>query len=92
LLTVVEVADSLSGLVGGVGVPDTTSLRGDLLNGVGVGRIGRRDVLDGASLNTNNTDRDTAKTSTADDDGPGPATECLLERATVEKTGQEALL
>jgi len=74
LLTVVEIANSLSGLEGGVRVPDTTSFLSDLLDRVGVGWVSWSDVLDRASLNTDDTNRDTGKTSTTDNNGTSPST------------------
>jgi hypothetical protein len=92
MLTVVEVTDSLGGLEGRVGVPNTTGFVGNLLNGVWVGRIGRGDVLDGASLNTDDTDWNTSKTSTTDNDSASPAPKSLLERVLVEKARLESVL
>jgi hypothetical protein len=92
LLTVVEVSDSLSGLEGRVGVPNTTSLVCDLLDRVRVGRVGGCDVLDRASLNTNDTDGDTTKASTTNNDSASPAAKSLLEGALVEQTGGKAVV
>lgn len=92
MLTVVEISDSLCGLEGGVRVPNTTSLVGDLLNRVGVGRVSGCDVLNRASLNTNDTDGDTAETSTTDNDSASPAAKGLLEGALVEQTRGKAIV
>ncbi|CAG9956035.1 unnamed protein product [Clonostachys rosea f. rosea IK726] len=90
LLTIVEVIDSLSSLEGGVGVPNTTSLLADLLDRVGVGRVGRGDVLDRACLNSNDTHGDTTETSTTNHNGTSPAAKSLDERVLVEETALEA--
>lgn len=74
LFTVVEVTNGLGGLERGVRVPNTTSFLCDLLDRVGVGRVGGRDVLNGAGLDTNDTDRDTTEASATDYDSTGPAT------------------
>ena len=92
MLTVVEVSDSLGGLEGRVGVPNTTSLVGNLLDRVRVGRVGRCDVLNRASLDTDNTNGDTTKASTTDNDGASPTAKSLLEGALVEQAGSEAIV
>ena len=91
LLAIVEVLNGLSSLEGRVGVPDTTGFRSDLLNGVGVGRIGRSDVLNRASLDTDDTNRDATKASTTNNDSLGPTAQTLLKRAAVEETRLEAV-
>ncbi|CAI6094390.1 unnamed protein product [Clonostachys chloroleuca] len=90
LLTIVEVIDSLSSLEGRVGVPDTTSLLADLLDRVGVGRVGRGDVLDCASLDSNDTHGDTTKTSTTNHNGTSPTAKSLDKGVFVEETALEA--
>ncbi|CAH0047846.1 unnamed protein product, partial [Clonostachys solani] len=90
LLTIVEVVDSLSSLEGRVGVPDTTSLLADLLDRVRVGRVGRGDVLDRASLDSNDTQGDTTETSTTNHNGTSPAAKSLDEGVLVEETALEA--
>jgi hypothetical protein len=92
LLTIVEISNSLCCLEGGVRVPNTTSLVGDLLNRVGVGGVSGCDVLNRASLNTNDTDGNTTETSTTDDNSASPATKSLLERALVEQTRGKAIV
>ena len=92
LLAVVEVVDGLGSLEGGVGVPDTASLIGHLLDRVGVGGIGRSDVLNGTGLDSDDTHGDTAEASATDDNGAGPSTEGLDEGVLVEETGLEASL
>ena len=92
MLTVVEVSDSLGGLEGRVGVPNTTSLVGNLLDRVRVGRVSRCDVLNRASLNANDTDGDTTETSTTDNDSASPSAKSLLEGALVEQTRGEAIV
>ncbi|ROV86895.1 hypothetical protein VMCG_10866 [Cytospora schulzeri] len=89
LLTVVEVVDGLSSLERRVGVPHTTGLLADLLNGVRVGRVGRRDVLDRSGLDSDDTHGDTTKASTTNNNGTSPATKGLNERVLIEETGQE---
>ncbi|CAH0025223.1 unnamed protein product [Clonostachys rhizophaga] len=90
LLTIIEVIDSLSSLEGRVGVPDTTSLLADLLDRVGVGRVGRGDVLDRASLDSNDAHGDTTKTSTTNHNGTSPTTKSLDKGVLVEETALEA--
>jgi hypothetical protein len=92
LLTIVEISDCLCGLEGRVGVPNTTGLVGNLLDGVGVGRVSGCDVLNRASLNSNNTDGNTTKTSTTNNDSASPAAKSLLEGALVEQTRGEAIV
>lgn len=92
LLTIVEVAQSLGGLEGGVGVPHTTSLLGDHLHRIRVGRVSRGDILHRPSLDSNHTHRDTAETGTTDNNGTGPAAKGLLEGVLIEQTRQEALV
>jgi hypothetical protein len=91
LLTVVEVTESLSGLEGGIGVPYTTGLLGDHLHRVGVGRVGRGDVLHRAGLDSDDTHGNTTKTGTTNNDGASPTAEGLLEGALIEQTGEEAV-
>ena len=91
MLAIIEVADGLSGLEGRVRVPHSTSFLHDLLLGILVGGIGRDDVLNGASLNTNHTYWDTTKTSATDDDSLCPAGQRFFKGVLVEETGQEAL-
>ncbi|CEI38582.1 unnamed protein product [Fusarium venenatum] len=60
--------------------------------GIRVGRVGRSDVLDGSDLDTDNTHRDTAETSTTNDNSLGPTTKSLDERVLVKETRLEAVL
>ncbi|GKT80765.1 LOW QUALITY PROTEIN: unnamed protein product [Colletotrichum tofieldiae] len=92
LLTIVEVVDGLCSLEGGIGVPDTTSLVGDLLDGIGVGGVGRSDILDGAGLDSDDTHRDAAKASTTNNYGASPAAKSLNEGVLVEQTRLEVAL
>ncbi|PNY27761.1 Uncharacterized protein TCAP_02317 [Tolypocladium capitatum] len=90
LLAVVEVVDGLRRLEGRVGVPHATGLVADLLHRVGVGRVGRRDVLDRARLDGNDAHGDAAQAGTAYHDGLRPAAERLDKRVLVEETALEA--
>jgi hypothetical protein len=92
LLTVVEILDSLSSLERRVGVPDTTGLGCDLLDGVRIGRISWSDILHGTRLDTDDTDRDATKASTTDNDGLCPSAKSLDKRSAVEETRLEAIL
>merc|ERR1712125_160209 len=67
-----EVTNSLGGLVGRVGEKDLSSLRKNSLTRVGVGRIGRNNLLDLTSLNSNGTHGNTSKTSTPNDNSLTP--------------------
>ena len=91
LLPVVEIADCLCCFEGGIRIPDTTSLLSDLLRRVGVRWISGHNILNGASLNSNDTDRNTAKASATYNHGPGPSTEGFLERVLVEKPTRVAI-
>ncbi|GJD05392.1 hypothetical protein ColKHC_14217 [Colletotrichum higginsianum] len=92
LLTVVEVVDGLGSLEGRVGVPHTTGLVRHLLDRIGVGGIGRGDVLDRAGLDRDDTHGDATETSTANNNGASPAAEGLDEGVLVEQTGLEVTL
>jgi hypothetical protein len=63
-----------------------------LLHGVWVGWIGWSDVLDRASLNTNDTDWNTTEASTTDNNGLGPTTEGLNKRSIVKETREMTLI
>ncbi|KAH6606989.1 hypothetical protein Trco_006142 [Trichoderma cornu-damae] len=89
LFTVVEVIDGLSSLESRVGIPDTAGLVADLLDRVGVGGIGRRNVLHSAGLDSNDTHGNTTKASTTNDNSSSPAAKGLNERVLVEQPALE---
>ncbi|RUS26109.1 hypothetical protein BC938DRAFT_471233 [Jimgerdemannia flammicorona] len=64
LLALVEVVDGLSSLEGRIGVPHLTGFHQHLLMRVGVGGIGRDNVLDGPGLDSNAAHGDTTETCT----------------------------
>ncbi|GFF28865.1 hypothetical protein IFM46972_02469 [Aspergillus udagawae] len=92
LLAIVEVTESLSSLEGRVGVPHTTGFLADLLHGVRVGRVGRGNVLNGTSLDSNDTHRDATEAGTANDNGASPSTKSLLKGSSIEQAREEAFL
>src|SRR5699024_5264046 len=67
LFSMVEVLQRLRSLERRVGIPHSSSLRRNHLDRVRISWIGGSDVLDGSSLDSDDTHRDTGETSTTHD-------------------------